>query len=576
MNFQPSAPGRRALASLATSLLVALATLGASLPVTVRADAEDAALVRAIDQARIQKDVETLSSDEFEGRGTGTQGEERTVAFLVEQFKAYGLAPGNPDGTFVQKVPMSGFTPSPSVTFNAPGGRTVLNFPADFVAMSFTGNTRNTIKASELVFVGYGVVAPEYGWDDYKGVDLKGKTLVMLINDPPVPDKRHPGQLDPAVFGGKAMTYYGRWTYKYEMAAKLGAAGALIIHETKPAAYPYSVVRDSWSKESFSLKSDGANPDFPPVAGWLSLEAGDSLLKSAGHSYQELKAAALSRDFRPVPLGVTADIEVADQIRQIESRNVVARIEGSDPALRGETIIYSAHWDHFGWDPKLPGGKHAQIYHGALDNASGVAGLLAVARAFKAPGSAPRRSVLFVVTTGEEQGLLGAKYYATHPLYPLRQTLADINMDEIPVFGRTADVPIVGSGKSTLEDLAAKHAAEQGRTTRPDPHPEEGEFYRGDQLEFARQGVPVLYLRLGTDVVGRPAGYGDRKFEDFIAHDYHQVTDTVRPDWDYSGAVAEVELVYRIGAELAAGAPYPTWKPGAEFKAIREQSLALH
>ena len=570
---QPAAQSRRNRRSWprAATALVALAALTAT---GLAAAPPDHRLAELIDGAHVLKDIATLSSDDFEGRSPGTPGEERTVAFLINELKGYGLKPGNPDGSYVQAVPMNGYTATPALTLSAAGGQTKLRFPDDFVAVSYTGEPLTTTKDSELVFVGYGVIAPEYGWDDYKGVDLKGKTLVMLINDPPVPDKKHPGSLDPTMFGGKAMTYYGRWTYKYEMAAKLGAAGAIIIHETEPAAYPYSVVKNSWGKENFALRSAGPNPDFPPVAAWMQLDAAEAMLKSAGHSYAELKARALSRDFRPLPLGVKADFEVRNTIRALDSKNVVARLEGSDPRLKAETIVYSAHWDHFGWDPTLPGAKHDQIYHGAIDNASGVASLLALARAFKEAGSAPKRSVLFLVTTAEERGLLGARYYAQHPLYPLETTLADLNIDGNMPYGRSRDIAIVGAGKSTVEDLAAEFAARQHRTTRPDPFPEHGGFYRADQLEFAKHGVPVLFMDAGTEFIGKPAGFGAKLITDYTEHDYHQVTDTVKPDWEMSGAVENIEILYRVGARLAAGGAYPVWKPGSEFKAIREQSLA--
>ena len=535
--------------------------------------ASQAGIEASIDGERILADIATLSSDDFEGRSPGTPGEDRTVDFLVREFKGYGLKPGNPDGTYLQPVPMNGFIAQPALTLSAGRVETRLRFPDDFVAVSYTAEPETKTRDSELVFVGYGIVAPEYAWDDYKGVDLKGKTLVMLINDPPVPDLEHPGALDPAVFGGKAMTYYGRWTYKYEMAAKLGAAAAIIIHETGPAAYPYSVVRSSWSKENFALRLDGPNPDFPSVAAWMQLDAAEAMLKSAGHSYAELKAKALSRDFRPISLGVTASFDVRKQIRAVDSRNVVARLEGSDPRLKSQTLVYSAHWDHFGWDPSLPGSKHEQIYHGAIDNASGVATLLALVRAFKA-GPPPKRSVLFVATTAEERGLLGARYYAEHPLYPLKTTVADLNIDGNEPYGRTRDVSIIGAGKSTVEDLAEQVAARQGRRVRPDPHPEFGGFYRADQLEFARHGVPVLYLEAGTDFVGKPPEFGEQKIRSYTEHDYHQVSDTVRPDWDMAGAVENTVLLYEVGRQLAGSMPFPVWKPGAEFKAIRDQMLA--
>ncbi len=558
-----------------TQHLVKIGVLACSLLLANSALAEVAhANATHIDGARVLQDITTLSSDDFEGRSPGTVGEQKTVAFLIDQLKSYGLKPGNPDGSYVQDVPMNGYMANPSLTLTAGAHQTTLKFPDDFVAVSYTGEPQTVTKNSELVFVGYGVVAPEYGWDDYKGMDLKGKTLVMLINDPPVKDPKHPDQLDPKMFGGKAMTYYGRWTYKYEMAAKLGAAAAIIIHETEPAAYPYSVVKNSWGKENFALRSAGPNPDFPPVAAWMQLDAAEAMLKASGHTYAELKAKALSRDFRPVVLGTTANFDVKNTIRTVDSKNVVARIPGSDPTLSAETIIYSAHWDHFGWDPSLPGTKHDQIYHGAIDNASGVASLLAVARAFSTAHTPPKRSLVFLVTTAEERGLLGARYYAQHPLYPLTTTLADLNIDGNAPYGRTRDVAIIGAGKSTLEDLATRYATRQARKTRPDPHPEHGGFYRADQLEFAKHGVPVLFLDAGTDFIGKPKGFGDAKLQEYTEHDYHQVTDTVKADWDMSGAVENIELLYNVGENLAAGAAFPVWKNGAEFKAVREQMLA--
>ena len=527
----------------------------------------------AIDSARLLRDITTLSSDDFEGRYPGSHGEELTVSFLVNELKSYGLKPGNPDGSYVQNVPMNGYTAKPALTLVSAAGTTTLRCPDDFVAVSYTDEAVTRASGSELVFVGYGIVAPEYGWDDYKGVDLKGKTLLVLINDPPIPDKRNPGSLDASMFGGKAMTYYGRWTYKYEMAAKLGAAGAIILHETEAAAYPFSVLK-GLNQENFALRSAGPNPDYPPFAAWMQNDAAQAMLKSVGHSYAELKAMALSRDFRPLPLGIKANFEVTKKIRAVDSTNVVARIEGSDPKLRAQTIVYSAHWDHMGWDPALPGTKHDQVFHGAIDNASGTASVLALARAYQASPVKPRRSVLFLLTTAEEQGLLGARYYAQHPLYPLQTTLADLNIDGNAAYGRTRDVSIVGAGKSSVEDLATQAAARQGRVTRPDPAPERGSFYRADQLEFARHGVPVLFLDPGEELIGKPAGTGAAKLAEFFAHDYHQVTDTVKPDWDLAGAVENIQLLYDVGRMIDAGDAFPTWKPGAEFKAIRDQMLA--
>jgi Zn-dependent M28 family amino/carboxypeptidase len=375
------------------------------------------------------------------------------------------------------------------------------------------------------------------------------------------------------MFGGRAMTYYGRWTYKYEIAAKLGAAAAIIIHETEPAAYPYSVVVNSFSKENMALRSAAPNPDFPPVAAWLQLDRARELFVATGRDFETLKAAALSKDFHPVTLDANVSFTIHNHIRDIDSKNVVGTIEGSDPKLRNEYVVYSAHWDHFGWDRTLPGSKHDQIYHGAADNASGVAALLALAKGFKASPVPPKRTVLFIAETAEERGWLGARYYAQHPIYPLRRTLADINIDIINTWGRARDVTLIGAGKSTMDDLVVQAASSQQRVVRPDPRPELGHFYRGDQNEFAKVGVPVLYVGDSIDYIGKPAGYGNRLIDEYIAHDYHKVTDVAKPEWNLEGAVEDVQLLLRVGYGLAAGARYPEWKPGAEFKAVRDAMM---
>ena len=557
----------------AVSLTLILA-IGSAAGHAATAPEQPATAAATISGARMLEHITVLASDDFEGRSPGTAGEQKTTAYLQQQFKALGLAPGNPDGSYLQAVPMTSVLSHPTLSYRSgAGAATPLTFPQDYVAWSTSNEAHSTLTASPLVFVGYGVTAPEYRWDDYKGIDLRGKTLVMLINDPPLPLASDPAQLDPAMFGGSAMTYYGRWTYKYEMAAKLGAAGALIVHETKPAAYPYEVVRNSWGRENFALRSAGPNPDFPPLPGWLQLDSAKAIFRAGGHDFDTLKQAALSRDFQPVPLGVTIDASVDNTMQQLESHNVVARIEGSDPILKNQTILYTAHWDHFGIDTHLPGGRSAQIFHGAQDNASGVAALLEVARAYRALPVAPKRSILFLITTGEERGLLGAQYYARHPLYPLARTLLEINVDVMNTWGRTRDVEIVGSGKSDADDLVARNAAAQGRSVQPDSKPEAGRFYRSDQFELAKVGVPVVYLKGGQDYIGHEAGYGAAKTAAYTSHDYHKVTDTVRPDWDMSGAAEDAQLIFRIGYDAAQGARYPQWRAGAEFKAARDAQL---
>jgi len=539
----------------------------------------DATLAAALDYItgeRLLGHVRVLSADPFEGRAPGSRGEDLTVAYLSRQFRELGLEPGNPDGSYVQDVPMTAFRTRSLLSIKAGGMTYALDTPADYVGWSTVRRRHFALHDSPLVFVGYGVQAPEYHWDDYKGIDLRGRTIVMLINDPAIPDPAHPGQLDPAMFGGKAMTYYGRWTYKYAIAAKLGAAAAISVHETGPAAYPYSVVVSSWGGENFSLRFKGANPDYPGVAGWMTDTRARELFRRCGLDFDALKARALRRDFRPVELHASASFDIRNDWREVETRNVVARIPGSDPARAHELVIYSAHWDHFGWNPQLPGPKTQQIFHGALDNASGTAALLTLAGAFRQLPQAPPRSLLFIATTGEESNLLGAAYYVKHPLYPLRDTVADINVDVINPYGRTRDIEIIGYGKSEMDELAAAAAAAQGRVIVPDVHPERGEVYRADQFEFARAGVPVLYTSGGMDYVGEPAGYGEARTDAYIEHNYHQVSDVIQPDWTMQGGAEDVQLLFQVGNELARSTRFPEWKSGSEFKALREAQRQAH
>ncbi|MGH8219757.1 MAG: M28 family peptidase [Steroidobacteraceae bacterium] len=545
-----------------------LAALALQMPASLaggKAGSGPAPGIAAIDTQRFLDDIRVLSSDDFEGRSEGTRGETLSIGYIARRFKSIGLTPGNPDGSYLQTVPMTGITSRPQASIRVGGKTLTLRAPEDFVAFSAVRKARIDIPASQLVFVGYGVIAPEYHWDDYKGLDVRGKTLVMLINDPPVPDPNDPAKLDPKTFGGKAMTYYGRWTYKYEIAAKLGAAAAIIVHETVPAAYPYSVVVNSWGGENFVLTSSKPSTSYPTVAAWITLDKAKELFADAGLDFEAMKKAAVSRRFRPVVMNARAHFKLENRWRDIESHNVVGRLAGADPKLRKQYVIYSAHWDHFGWDRKLPGSKHDQIFHGAHDNASGVAALLELARAFKALPQPPRRSVLFLATTGEERGLLGALYYATHPLQPLRDTVADINMDGIASWGRTKDIELISSGKSTIDRTVDAQAALMGVVVEPDQHPERGSVYRADQLEFARAGVPVVYLGGGLDVIGKPPGYGERMTQDYIAHHYHQVTDTIDPRWDLSGSAQEIELLFRTGYALAQSSSWPQWNADSEF-----------
>jgi Zn-dependent M28 family amino/carboxypeptidase len=525
----------------------------------------------AIDGAAVLEHTKVLASDAFEGRAPGTKGEDLTVAYLVEQVKKAGLRPGNPDGSWVQKVPLVGTTVqgSPSLAFRKGAVERSLAWRDDYVAWTKRVEERVSLDASDVVFVGYGVAAPEFRWDDYKGADLRGKTMVVLVGDPPVPDPARPGELDPATFGGKAMTYYGRWTYKYEMGAKLGAAGVLIVHETEPAGYPFAIVQGK-TTEQLDLETPDGNRGRAAVEGWISLDQAKALFAMAGQDFEAQKKAAATREFRPVPLGVTASLTLANKIRKVPSANVAAAIPGSDPALKDQWVIYTTHWDHFGIGPAVDGDT---VYRGAIDNASGTGGLVELARAMNGALPRPRRSVLFLFVTAEEQGLLGSGGYAERPLYPLAKTVAVLNIDALNVHGRTRDLTIVGLGLSDLDDVIGRAAAAQGRVVEPDPTPEKGSYYRSDHFPFARKGVPSVHAGGGVDYIGKPAGYGTKLHEDYIRNDYHKPSDAVKPDWDMSGAVEDLALYLRAGYELASGPSWPAWKPGAEWKPLRDEMM---
>ena len=536
---------------------------------TVSAAAMQPAL-SAITSENLLQHINRLASDGFEGRGPGTAGEDSSVAYITEQFKAIGLAPGNPDGTYIQPVSMIGYTSHPEGSITA-GGKTMrLKFPNDYVGVSRRNANDVRVDNSDIVFVGYGVVAPEYGWDDYKGMDVKGKTIVMLVNDPAVPDPNDSTKLDSTMFKGKAMTYYGRWTYKYEIASDKGAAAAIIVHETGPAGYPYEVVVGSWGRENFDVKETGAT-NRVAVESWMSLPTTKELFRNVGLNFDSLHKAATRKDFKPVVLNAKATFHVRNNVREIQSKNVIGKLEGSDPSLKNEYVIYTAHWDHLGKDTTLKGD---QIFNGALDNASGTAALLTLAKAYKSLPKPAARTMLFLSVTGEEQRLLGAKWYATHPLYPLNKTLADMNMDGVNQWGKTKDLTIVGYGNSTLDDVLGSVLASQGgRTIKPDPEPEKGFFYRSDHFEFAKQGVPALYTDAGTEFIGKDSTYGQKKRDEYTEHDYHKPSDQVKPDWDLSGAVEDLQAFFEVGYKVAQTDRWPEWKPGTEFKAKRDAML---
>jgi len=556
---------RRATLALMVASLAACAkeTAGGSAPASPGAAN---AAAQAITSDSLLQHIRDLSDDSTEGRAPGTPGEQKTIAYMQNQFKALGLKPGNPDGTYLQNVDLVGYKAHPTASFTARGKTIALKYPDDYIANSRHNRPETKVTASDVVFVGYGVVAPEYGWDDYKGVDVKGKTILMLINDPPV-RVANDSALDSTVFKGRAMTYYGRWTYKYEIATEKGAAAAIIIHETGPAGYPYSVVSTSNSQEQFDVPSPDAEKRVG-VEGWITLDKAKELLSAAGQNFDSLKAAAVRKDFKPVALNAKANFDVKIDVRQIQSHNVVAKIDGGDK--KDEYVVYTAHWDHLGKDTTLKGD---QIFNGAIDNASGSSAILEIAKAFSKLPTPPRRSVLFLSVTAEEKNLLGAKYYATHPLYPLNKTVADINIDGVNQWGRTSDFTVIGLGNSTLDDVLTDVLKAENRTVRPDAEPEKGFYYRSDHFEFAKQGVPALDIDAGIEYIGKPAGYGIQKRDEYTKNNYHQPSDEVRPDWDLSGAVDDARVLFRVGYMVAQADALPQWKAGTEFKAKRDAMM---
>ncbi len=521
-----------------------------------------------VDPAAILEMTRKMSSDEFQGRAPGTAGEDATVGYLETRFKELGLAPGNPDGTYIQRVPLVGITGAEAkpLTITKRGETGTLKWRDEVVAWSRHVAGGASIDQSEVVFAGYGVEAPEYGWDDFKGTDVKGKTIVVLVNDPPVPDPADSAKLDPKVFGGSAMTYYGRWTYKFEEGARKGAAAVLIVHETLPAGYPFSVVQGNLN-EKFDLVAPDQNMGKANIEGWITLDAARKLFEMGGQDFDALKKQAVGKDFKPVALGLKASMGIRNKLRTIDSRNVVAKLEGGDPALKDEFVVYTAHWDHLGVGQPVNGDK---IYNGALDNASGVATVLEIARALKQAQPRPKRSFLFLMVTAEEKGLIGSEYYSLNPLYPLAKTAADINIDTINQWGKTKDISVIGLGASDLDDYLRQAAQEQGRTIRADPEPEKGSYYRSDHFNFAKQGVPALDPNAGVDYIGKAAEWGKAKRDEYTDKDYHAPSDEVKADWDLSGAAEDAQLLLAVGYRVANADKLPEWKPGSEFKAKRD------
>ena len=525
-----------------------------------------------IDHNAILERIKVLASDEFEGRAPGTKGEDLTVKYLVDESKKIGLKPGNPDGTYIQKVPLVGMQTAEAAPFTVTKGaqKETFKWGDDVVPWTKRVAPGASITDSDMVFVGYGVTAPEYQWDDFKNVDVKGKTIVVLINDPQVPVAGDPSKLDDKLFNGKAMTYYGRWTYKFEEGARRGAAGIIIVHETGPAGYPFAVVQGNL-REKFDVVTKNKNMDRAAIESWVTLDVAKKIFTMAGQNFDDLKKKALTKDFQPVPLGLKASLGVKNTIRTIDSQNVVAKVEGSDPRLRDEYVVYSSHWDHLGVVAPDPNGD--KIANGALDNASGTAALLEIAKGFLNVDPKPKRSILFLWVTAEEQGLLGSLYYATNPLYPLEKTAANINIDGVNQWGKTRDVTVVGMGASDLDDVLREAAAVQGRTLTPDPESDKGFYYRSDHFNFAKVGVPALYTDTGENFEGKDSAFSKSKRDEYTNNDYHKPSDQIKPDWDLTGAAQDAELMMLVGYRVANAERLPEWKPGNEFKAKRDAMM---
>jgi Zn-dependent M28 family amino/carboxypeptidase len=510
--------------------------------------------------------VRVLASDEFEGRAPGTHGEELTIAYLERAFAAAGLQPGvtAADGTrsWVQQVPLTAatLTNTPTLTLAGRDGARQYAYATQFSAWTRRLDPTVDIANAPLVFVGYGVNAPELGWNDYAGVDMRGKIAVILINDPDFETGDDRG------FGGRAMTYYGRWTYKFEEAGRQGAAGAIIIHETAPASYPWAVIQSSTGSARWDVVREDRGASRAGFEGWIQNDVAMETFRRAGLDFDRLKARAQTRGFRAVPMNLTGSLRLETRAEQRITHNVIGVLPGRTRPQ--ETIIYSAHWDHLGRCPAIDGDD---ICNGALDNATGTAALIELARRFAADG-AGERSVAFAAWTAEEQGLLGALYYSQHPVFAPRDTVANINMDGINNMGRTRDIEIVGFGKSEMDDLATRAAQAQGRRIEPDSNPEAGYFFRSDQLHLAQLGIPVLYTSNGTDMLEGGVARGRALNDAYTANNYHKPSDEVTPEWDMSGGVEDLELLYAVGRGLTDSNAWPQWRANAEFRAARQQS----
>lgn len=537
---------------------------GTSAPPEAQLSEKEKAL-QLIEEKTLSTHTEVLSSDAFEGRAPSSPGEEKTIAYMSEEFKKLGVQPGNGD-SFTQDVPLVQITADPNCALEVKGPESNRSFKYGEDLMAWTKRVQETvaIENSDLVFVGYGIVAPEFNWNDYENLDVKGKTVVILVNDPGFETK------DPQLFTGNAMTYYGRWTYKYEEAARQGAAGALIVHETGPAGYPWEVVTGSWSGAQFDLVSEGGNASRCAVEGWVSITAARALFELGGLDFDVLKKAALDRNFKPVPLNAKASLTLKNQVSPSLSRNIIAKIPGS--TAPDEYVVYMGHWDHLGIDPSLEGD---QIYNGAVDNATGTGALLVLAKAYQNMNPKPARTIVFLAITAEEKGLLGSKYYAEYPIFPTNKTALAINMDGLNTMGKTKDLVLIGRGNSAdIDSLVEKYAAGQQRIVKDDPNAEKGFFFRSDHINFAKKGVPALYLSSGLDHVENGLEYGRKMAADYVNNRYHKPADNFDPNWDLSGAIQDLNLLFHIGHEVANSTTWPNWTETSAFRAARDKDRA--
>jgi len=543
--------------NIVLSLLVAILVIGCQSKETVEIPEV------IIDTLTIDRHMAVLASDEFMGRKPFTEGEEKTIYYLESELKAMGVMPGNGDSYF-QDVPLVEITGTQSPTMKIRGKGKSFDFETGRSVVVYTERVEEevSIKDSELVYAGFGIVAPEYGWNDYDGLDVKGKTVVVLVNDPGF------GSGDSTLFKGDQMTYYGRWTYKYEEAARQGAAGVLIVHETVPAGYPWMVVESSWTGAKLNL--DDANPPYKcAIQGWITRNTAVALFREAGiKDYSDL---AKSKDFKPISIGLTASVSVTNVIKRDMSRNVIGMVKGTKRP--DEYIIYSAHWDHLGVGAPIDGDS---IYNGAHDNATGITGMLTMAEAFGKLDTKPERSVVFLFVTAEEQGLLGSAYYGQNPVFPPNQTVANINMDGLPAYGEMKDLTITGYGQSELDKYAAAEAEKQGRYVIPDPDPGKGYFFRSDHFNFAKAGIPALYASGSFESKEKGKEFIEGKTQEYLAVRYHQPQDNYIPeDWDLKGIAQDAKLLFNVGYRIANETYFPQWNEGSEFKAKRDADMSL-